>query len=169
MGETAAAAKSKGSETPFSGAVATSKDLFALLRDATLFVFAMLLMLFPGGFNSILERAGFEEGSFAGLKWRSKLADSDTALKEARTTIADLQKSNQEMAALLAQAQPQINAPALEKQISQARDKTQQLGAAVRRMEASVTRTIESNAPLLTKAWPPRAAIGAWSGAATRP
>ena len=70
--------------------VSLGKDLVALLRDATLFVLAMLLLVFPAQFDSILVDAGFEEGSVVGFKWKSKLIDSNQALEEARATIASL-------------------------------------------------------------------------------
>src|SRR5262245_29289116 len=91
-----------------SGGVSTftsvGKDFVSLLRDASLFLLAALLIGFPTTFNSILVRAGFEEGSIVGFKLRSKLVESDVALQEARKTIGDLQKRNNEMAKTLAEA-----------------------------------------------------------------
>ncbi len=37
------------------------KDLFALLRDGSLFVLAALLLFFPKSLNDVLTSAGFEE------------------------------------------------------------------------------------------------------------
>ena len=51
-------------------AIIIGKDLFALLRDFSLFLLAALLLLFPAQLNDILMRAGFEEGSVVGFKWK---------------------------------------------------------------------------------------------------
>jgi len=70
--------------------VSLGKDLVALLRDGAIFVLALLLIVFPLQFNSILVNAGFEEGSLVGFKWKSTLVESDRALKDAQGTISDL-------------------------------------------------------------------------------
>src|SRR5229473_515359 len=56
--------------------VALAKDLFAFLRDSSLFAVALLLLVFPATFNAVLTSAGFEEGSFAGLKWKRQFYDT---------------------------------------------------------------------------------------------
>ena len=92
--------KSAGSSGRISPAkvVSTGKDVVALLRDSVLFLFAMLLLVFPSKVGSLLSEAGFEEGSFAGFKWKPKLENADASLKEARATITDLRQQNDEMA-----------------------------------------------------------------------
>ena len=55
-----------------------------------LLLIAVLLIGWPHVVNSILVDAGFEEGSFAGLKWKAKLTQSDDTLLKAQSTIADL-------------------------------------------------------------------------------
>ncbi len=59
--------------------VATGKDLVAMLRDALQLLMAVLLIGWPQTINNILVEAGFEEGSFAGVKWKAKLTKSDSA------------------------------------------------------------------------------------------
>jgi hypothetical protein len=81
---------SNGQAGPVSAAVALAKDIFALLRDSSLFAVAFLLLAFPATFNAILTSAGFEEGSFAGLKWKRQLFDTDTSLRTAQETIVSL-------------------------------------------------------------------------------
>src|SRR5205807_9823026 len=73
-----------------SSLIVVGKDVVTLLRDSALFLFALLLLVFPNAFNTILTKAGFDERSFAGFKWKGKLVNSDSALKEARASITEL-------------------------------------------------------------------------------
>ena len=75
----------------------TGKDLVAMLRDAMLLLIAVLLIGWPQTINNILVEAGFEEGSFAGLKWKAKLTQSDETLLKAQATIADLIEQNEKL------------------------------------------------------------------------
>jgi len=81
----------------FSRFIAVGKDLVSLLRDAALFLLAVLLVAFPIQFNSILVDAGFEEGSLVGFKWKSKLVESNRPLQDAQATISDLQTKNDDL------------------------------------------------------------------------
>ena len=89
--------KSNGHKNRLSTGISIAKDIFALLRDASLFVVAFLLILFPSTFNAILTNAGFEEVRFAGLKWKRQFYDTDTALRTAQDTISSLQSQNTEL------------------------------------------------------------------------
>src|SRR6266568_1641393 len=89
----------------------TGKDVVTLLRDAMLLLMAVLLVKWPGTFNNILVNAGFEEGSFAGLKWKKKLSQSDTELVSAQSTIADLKVQNEKLTKALADAKPNNSNP----------------------------------------------------------
>jgi hypothetical protein len=140
-----------GTEKKVSDLVAVSKDVVSLLRDLALFIIALLLIAFPAVFNSVLERAGFEEGSFAGLKWRSKLVASDAALKEARAAIGDVQQRNDEMAKALGQAREQVKDPGLRADITRLEQDSKRVEAATRQVQSSVSDTIASNAPLVNR------------------
>ncbi len=85
--------------------ISLGKDLVALLRDSTIFILTLLLIVFPTKFNSILVAAGFEEGSFVGLKWKSNLEVTNEKLDEANEQITALQSKNDELVAALAEAQ----------------------------------------------------------------
>jgi hypothetical protein len=104
---------SKGNESWPTAAISLGKDLVSLLRDEALFVLAVLLVAFPGQFNSLLVDAGFEESSLVGSKWRSKLVESNHALQEAQATISDLQQKNDELAKALAETNSKTNDPPL--------------------------------------------------------
>jgi hypothetical protein len=132
--------------------VAVVKDITATARDAALLVLGLLLIVFPSTFNAILVSAGFEEGSIAGMKWKSKLQSSDQALKVAASKIAELQNqlmSNQE---LLKKAQPGITDPEMAAKV----DKVVNRNAAIERSASAVQRNaagvINENAAYVAKA-----------------
>src|SRR5262245_16124838 len=87
--------------TPLSTIIKNGKDIVSFLRDGALLVLAILLVALPTTFNSILVKAGFVEGSVAGFKWQSGLAESNEALVKARATITSLQTQNDELAKAL--------------------------------------------------------------------
>jgi hypothetical protein len=132
--------------------IALGKDLVALLRDFALFVLALLLLVFPTTFNSVLTNAGFEEGSLVGFKWKSKLVESDAALKEARATITDLKAQLDKTSQALADTQAKLNDPSIKEKLAQLEEENKQLDATSSKVEASVANTIRSNAPLVEKA-----------------
>lgn len=136
-------------ESSISGTVAVWKNLVSLMRDSALLLLAVLLIAFPSTLNSILVNAGFEEGSFVGFKWKSKLVDSDAALKEARSTISDLQKKNNEMANALAEANAKLNDSSFQKRVAKLEKENKKLYAATQQVQASVSNTIASSAPLV--------------------
>src|SRR5262245_36352960 len=98
--------------------IGVGKDLVALLRDGALLCLAVLLVVFPDRFNSILVDAGFEEGSVVGFKWKKKLVDSNQALEEARTTIARLQSKNDDLLKALTEANAKANDPKLSERVA---------------------------------------------------
>jgi hypothetical protein len=140
--------KAKNSASNF---VALGKDLVALLRDLALFVLALLLLVFPTTFNTVLSNAGFEEGSFVGFKWKPKLLNSDAALKEAQALITDLREQNDKMSKALGDAQSKLNDPAFKEQLAKLEEANKQLNVASSKVEDSVASTIASNAPLVEK------------------
>ena len=74
--------------------VSVLKDLVVLLRDASVIALFAVFLLFPQKLNGILVSAGFEEGSFAGFKWKSKLVEYDATVAELQTALAEAQKVN---------------------------------------------------------------------------
>ncbi|UWQ51020.1 hypothetical protein K3720_06305 [Leisingera caerulea] len=74
--------------------VSVLKDLVVLLRDMSVIALFAVFLLFPQTLNGILVSAGFEEGSFAGFKWKSKLVEYDAAVAELQTALAEAQKVN---------------------------------------------------------------------------
>lgn len=146
----------------FVTAATTGKDVITLLRDAMLFLMAVLLIVWPGTFNNILVNAGFEEGSFAGLKWKNKLSQADTELVSAQSTIADLKVQNDKLAQALAEAKSQSVNPDLKAQIASLSQVNQQVMAASSKVQASVGSTISDNTPLVQKLESSRGAVTTW-------
>src|SRR5262245_50749844 len=96
-----------GKESPpetakFGKWIGLMKDLVALLRDLSVFVLAILLIVFPTSLNQILTNAGFEEGSLVGFKWKRGLVESNEKLRVAEETIATLRAQNDQLASALA-------------------------------------------------------------------
>ncbi|MEM7377217.1 MAG: hypothetical protein AAF460_06880 [Pseudomonadota bacterium] len=89
--------------------ISLGKDLVTLLRDGALLLAFALLFFFPIQFNTILTDAGFEEGSFAGLKWRRDLKDTTDQLAEANARISALQSENTALADALRRAQSEVS------------------------------------------------------------
>ena len=142
--------------------ISSGKDLVALLRDSALFILAFLLLVFPGSFNSLLTRAGFEEGSLVGFKWKSKLVESDAALKEARSTITDLKTQLDKTSQALTEAQTKLNDPALTEKLAKLQEENKQVNASSSRVETSVSNTIAANATLVEKAQTSVSNSGSW-------
>src|SRR5215471_7052911 len=113
---------SKASESWPTRAISFGKDLVSFLRDAALFLLAVLLILAPVQFNSMLAKAGFVEGTLAGFKWQSTVVQSNRALEDAKVTISDLQGKNEELAQVLTEVSSKITDPALVKRIAKFED-----------------------------------------------
>ena len=154
-------------DTPASGAleraISIGKDLFALLRDFSLFLLAALLLMFPARLNDILMRAGFEEGSVVGFKWKSGLVESDEALKTAKATIDDLQRQLKQANEALAAAKAAVPAGELQQRIQKVEDAGRQaLTASANAVEATRS-TISANAALVDRALQTMSVPGGWA------
>ena len=132
--------------------VSVGKDLVSLLRDGAIFILALLLIVFPMQFNSILVNAGFEEGSLVGFKWKSKLVETDKALKDAQATISNLQAKNDELVKALEDTNAKLKDPSLMKRAEKLQDENSRLKDATLQVQTTVSNAIESNIPLVAKA-----------------
>jgi hypothetical protein len=141
----------KSKKETFPDLISTGKDLVSLLRDSSLLVLAILLILFPSTLSAILAKAGFVEGSVAGFKWKANLVASDAALKEAQVTITDLQKKNDQFSKALLEAQTKINDPSLKEDISKLEEENRRLRTSTKAAQALILNTIGSNAALVDK------------------
>lgn len=136
----------------FSQAIAIGKDLVALLRDAALFVLAVLLILFPGQFNAILVNAGFKEGSIAGFKWESKLLATDQQLKNTSDRIAVLQEENSKLLVALRDANSKAKDPELLRRYEELDATNKRVEQQTEQLQKEVSTTLKSNLPFVEKA-----------------
>jgi hypothetical protein len=133
-------------------AIDLGKNGLALLRDFMLFLLILLLLLFPTRLNDILTRAGFEEGSIVGLKWKAKLIDSDVALKEARVVINDLTARLDATSQALMRAQAASADPATKVNVDQVAAANASVKATSASVQSTIGRTLAESAPLVQEA-----------------
>jgi hypothetical protein len=136
----------------FSSIVSTGKDLAALLRDFVLLIIFLALLLCPEKFNDIMIKAGFEEGSIIGMKWKKGITKSDIALKEAQATITVLGKQLDSVSKILGEAKKLTDDPDLKKKITEIQVKNNVVKSESKLVQASVKNTITSNAVLVENA-----------------
>ena len=141
---------------------ATGKDLVAMLRDAMLLLIAVLLIGWPQTINSILVEAGFEEGSFAGVKWKAKLTQSDDILLKAQATIADLKEQNNILNSPLSEIKPQIDSVAVQAKIAKLEQINTHLAVSSARVQEAVKATASANATLVQKAQVASGTVVTW-------
>lgn len=132
--------------------LAVGKDLFALLRDGSLFLLALLLLAFPRFLNDVLTSAGFEEGSVVGFKWKARLVETDDALKTAKATIDSLQAQLKQANDALASATAAVPSGELRNQIQAVEKSGRQLAEATVNASEAARSTITENAPLVERA-----------------
>lgn len=154
--------ENSSSSTFLSRLIATGKDLVAMLRDAGLLALAVLLIGWPHTINSILVDAGFEEGSFAGLKWKANLKSSDKILVEARNTIADLTDQNAKLNKTLSDVKLQTGNAELKENISNLEQLNSQLADSAAKVQVSVDSNIAANAPLVQKIQTATGSVTTW-------
>ena len=128
------------------------KDLFALLRDSSLFGLALLLVAFPRQLNDVLTSAGFEEGSIVGFKWKARLVESDDALKTANATIESLQAQLKQANAALAAATSAVPPGELRSQLSTVEQSGRKLEQTTADASTVLRSTLAQNAPLVERA-----------------
>lgn len=145
-----------------SGVVSTGKDLIAMLRDGMLLFIVFLLLLWPQKVNMILVDAGFEEGSFAGLKWKAKLKESDSTLLEAQATIADLREQNENLSKALMDVEADIPSEEVRADIAKLDQLNTRLAASSARVQAAVKTTTSANAPLIQKVQESAGTLARW-------
>lgn len=141
----------QGNGFSISALVAVGKDLVAMLRDAMLLLIALLLIGWPQTINGILVEAGFEEGSFAGLKWKAKLGESDDALLKAQAMIADLRDQNDRLGKVLGQIKPEVANSGVRADLAKLEELNAQLGSSAASVQDSLASSVAGNAPLVQK------------------
>lgn len=153
-------AKPRSISTVIASVISLGKDLVALLRDGSLFLLAVLLLVFPMQFNAMLVAAGFKEGNVAGFKWQASLTETDSALQKAQETISELQRKNDELAKTLGEASKQIvgGDGQLKAQIVELQQGNRTLADNVQTVQTKVDERLLSNEQLVANADRPKLA-----------
>lgn len=138
-------------ESRIAVAISIGKDFISLLRDGALFLLAVLLVVFPVQFNSMLVDAGFKEGSVAGFKWQSSLVNSNQALEEAQAKLSELRKKSDEQVKALAEARALLADSALKQRITKLEKDDIALKESTGLVQDFVAQTIKTNEPLVEK------------------
>ena len=128
------------------------KDLVSLLRDASLLLVVILLVLFPDKFNSILVNAGFEEGSLVGLKWKAKVVETNDALEEAMATIDRLEREKDGLYKALDEAKQKLTDVDLVAQLDRLESDREKLVEDTQKIQEQLASTIKANTPYVQKA-----------------
>ena len=144
-------------------AIAIGKDVFALLRDGSLFLLAVLLLFFPTQLNSVLTSAGFEEGSIVGFKWKARLVETDDALKAAFATIESLQAQLKQANDTLAAANAVVPSGDLKERIQRVEQAGRDVAATSDGATDAARSTIAANAPLVDQVQQSVAVSGGWA------
>lgn len=142
--------------------ISLGKDLVVLLRDLALLILAVLLLLFPSTFNDLLVRAGFEEGSIVGFKWKANLLQADEALKNAQGTIAGLKVQLDKTTKTLGEIQAQTNKASVRSSVRKLEEENRLLLGASNKVEAAVKSSIDANVSFVEKAQSLINASGGW-------
>lgn len=144
-------------------AIAIGKDIFALLRDSSLFLLAMLLVFFPTKLNDVLTSAGFEEGSIVGFKWKARLVETDDALKAAYVSIESLQAQLKQANDTLAAANAAVPSGELKDRIQRVEQAGRDVAATSDGATDAARTTIAANAPLVDRAQQSISGSGGWA------
>lgn len=151
FGEVMDSEKQKTPQSTIPIVISIGKDLVSLLRDGTLLLLAIFLVIYPDKINFILKNAGIKEGNFAGLKWESSLYNSTQALKEAEVKISELQREKNEQSKALTEAKTMLGDSALKQRISQLEKSNTAQKESTQQVLNSVAQTIKANTALVEK------------------
>jgi ElaB/YqjD/DUF883 family membrane-anchored ribosome-binding protein len=126
--------------------VASAKDALAVAREALIVALFLLLVFWPTGFNSMLERAGFTKGSLLGFEWEKKIKASTEEAKGAGDAITQIQDRLQTLQKSL-EATTGPDAAALKSQVRDLLQDTQKADQATKNSLATQQRLIAEVAP----------------------
>ena len=134
--------------------VGTAKDALGVAREALIVAMFLLLILWPTGFNGILERAGFTKGSLLGFEWEKQLKASTEQAKGAGDAITQIEDRLQGLESSLARVTGP-EAVALRTQVRDLLQDTQRADQATKNSLVTQQRLIAQAAPALaeTSGW----------------
>jgi hypothetical protein len=119
------------------------------------------LIRWPETFNKILVDAGFDEGSFAGLHWKSKVIQGDVSLLKSRADIADLKDQDKMLIDVLSKVKS-LGSPEVKAEIDKLDKLNTQLVASSAKVQESVENTISANSRLVQNTQPSTGPVVTW-------
>lgn len=72
-------------------------DFVKFLKELSIPFVIILIFFYPSTLNEVLVNAGFEEGSVAGFKWKTKLSESNDNIRDLKNQIEQLDKQNKSL------------------------------------------------------------------------
>lgn len=126
------------------------QGVFNLLRDASIFLVFFLLLVHPEAINTILTRAGFEEGNLVGFKWKNQLQQNDKQLRDAENIINELTQKLKESTETIEKIKSQVlNKEELSQKLEEQIRKNREVADAAASIKPEIKSTLRTNAPLL--------------------
>ncbi|MBW4541388.1 MAG: hypothetical protein KME43_19945 [Myxacorys chilensis ATA2-1-KO14] len=136
----------KGDKPRLKDTVEICQSFLNILRDSSIFLIFLLLLLNPGVINKILNKAGFVEGEIAGFKWKKQLEKTDDRLIEATNQIDILRKRLEESNNAISKLnEDKIKDQGIEEQIN----KNQEALRGASSVNSGIQTTLEANTSLL--------------------
>lgn len=130
------------------GLISVSKDVVVLLGDGAILAEFLTFIFCPVTLNRILVDAGFEEGSFVGFNWKSKLVEYDAIVDKLQSSLKNLKDVNAEPQSALEASASGVEQSEIVRLTQKSRDVRQEADNAIGLMGKTVT----ENAPLLESA-----------------
>ncbi|MBC8185712.1 hypothetical protein H8E88_31890 [candidate division KSB1 bacterium] len=93
------------------------KNFLSAIREAIIIALFILVLIFPGTFNKILNEAGFTKGSLLGFDWEKTQEETADAAKEVAAVNEELVEIKEQLTAV--QSQPVNQRPESYRKINQ--------------------------------------------------
>ncbi|MDZ7996102.1 MAG: hypothetical protein RM022_013460 [Nostoc sp. EfeVER01] len=118
-----------------------------ILRDSSIFLIFLLLLLNPVIINQILKKAGFVEGEIVGFKWKTQLEKTDSELIEATRQIDSLKQRLKESNNTISKVSEDVKNKdqRIEEQINKNKEAVQEATS----VNLGIQSTLQANTPLL--------------------
>ena len=135
---------------PWAATVSMLKDLVAVFRDLFIFVLGLLLLVFPATLNDVLVKAGIEEGSIVGLKWKNGLVNTNEKLKLAEDSISKLRSENELWRKVAIDAQDKAITAMSQVDLEKLKARAQRADDEAKQVQNTINTTLETNQDLLS-------------------
>jgi hypothetical protein len=139
--------------------IALAKDMLSLLRDGTLVLLFLLLILIPSFIGERLVSAGFEEGEFVGFKWKKQAnafgksaLELDAELKGAKDTVTRLTAQLRENEAELSRLRQSNLPPDADERLATLQSDNRKLAEQSASQVASIGATLASSRQVVAQA-----------------